>query len=867
MSYSPLLIANTRVGIERDLEPWLLPQDAYPDLEDCYIWRGRIEKRRGFNLLGRLKRNTKTIVSPSGDVILSTQANGAAYANADLLNDANIVIFIGSATTVRSLMANAQIVPKSITITVGAVTFTDTNGDGILIGAPGTNSGTINYITGALTLSFVPALGGLTNVIVNFSYYPMLPVMGLRTAEAATISTTNLIAFDTAFAYQFITPNFQDLSTYKTTGNPLRWTGTNYEFFWTTNYAGAMWATNDVAGLHGFVITAVSAAASAVITFTGGDVFVNGDVIGITNVVSVGATQINGLKGTVTAHGAGTVTVNINTAAGFAYTSGGFLHSLTRSQSGAGDGIRWLDQDLSGWVNFSPPLTSSTNGVTNTFLQSALMIVPYKGRLIALGTKEGSTLAGVRTFAQRARWSENGTPYYVNLVPSNYNGGAVADAWRSDKVGFGGFNDAPTLEEIVSAEFVKDTLVVYFERSTWRLSYTGNELLPFIWEKINTELGAESTFSVVPFDQYSIAVGNVGIHTCDTVNVQRIDQKIPDEVFSIQNVNQGPQRVYGIRDYFKQLVYWTMPYIGSDSEIEQDAGQAITYPNKTLVYNYIDGSFSFFNDSFTCFGYFQRQNDVTWSNNNDTWQESDSFWLTPQNNQLFPDVIAGNQQGFVEIVMQDVLNEESLFIKSLSQTGSILTINSPNHNLETGMFVILTSPSAGLATIIYKVTVPIVGGVSDPDNFTVIDETPIGTYIGDGTITVINNISIVTKRFNPFIQEGMQTTIGYIDFYFKTTSHGQVTIYIYINEDSSTPVNDQKLINTFPESTYTDAPDVTLVNDKLWKRIYIQNTCQLFQIELTMSDEQMVDNDIVQSDIVLHALMPWVGKAGRLINV
>ena len=89
--------------------------------------------------------------------------------------------------------------------------------------------------------------------------------------------------------------------------------------------------------------------------------------------------------------------------------------------------------------------------------------------------------------------------------------------------------------------------------------YTGNQVLPFIWQKINTELGAESTFSVVPFDKVILGVGNVGIHACNGANVERIDDKIPDEVFRIHNENEGVQRVYGIRDYDVEMVYWTFP--------------------------------------------------------------------------------------------------------------------------------------------------------------------------------------------------------------------------------------------------------------------------------------------------------------------
>src|SRR5437879_3333235 len=56
MAYQPFMIANTKVGLERDIEPWLLPNDAYPELEDAYMFRGRIKKKQGYQLLARLCR-------------------------------------------------------------------------------------------------------------------------------------------------------------------------------------------------------------------------------------------------------------------------------------------------------------------------------------------------------------------------------------------------------------------------------------------------------------------------------------------------------------------------------------------------------------------------------------------------------------------------------------------------------------------------------------------------------------------------------------------------------------------------------------------------------------------------------------------
>lgn len=68
-------------------------------------------------------------------------------------------------------------------------------------------------------------------------------------------------------------------------------------------------------------ITAITQASSAVVTVGASHGFATNDLVYISGVV--GMTQINGQVGTVTATGANTITVNINSTSYTAYTSGG----------------------------------------------------------------------------------------------------------------------------------------------------------------------------------------------------------------------------------------------------------------------------------------------------------------------------------------------------------------------------------------------------------------------------------------------------------------------------------------------------------------------------------------------------------------
>ena len=306
MTVDRFLIANPRVGMEKDLIPELLPNDAYPDLEDCYLFRGRVKKREGFTLLGRLNRQIGT-------------TDGAGAATITLTN---IPITSGLSYFV-----------------VGAEVFQDGEGASpVTLLTNGSGTGTLNRTTGVLTITGAP-------INTPIFYFPGLPVMGLRIQETVSVDQTSLIAFDTSFAYKYnnSSSKFVDASLYKTSLTTVIWTGPNYQQFWTTNYADALWATN--------------------------------------------------------------------------YNSG-FQNTPTATTANKGDGIRWFDEDQSGWVNFVPPIT------TTNFLLGALIIVPYKGYLVCLNTIEGPSSTtfpvtptgnGPLYFQQRARWNKQlATPYYVS---------------------------------------------------------------------------------------------------------------------------------------------------------------------------------------------------------------------------------------------------------------------------------------------------------------------------------------------------------------------------------------------------------------------------------------------------------------------
>jgi hypothetical protein len=774
MTFKPYPIVPFTTGLERDKQPFLLENDAFPQLSNCYLYQGRVERRLGNKLLGRLVHSVEAAALGN---------TGASPFTANLI----------TAVPLAALGISPGSVVINIAAPVGPLTYTD-NGSGVLT-APGPFIGTVNYQTGAISVNHPAAAASV--VTANFDYFSGLPVMGLPTEETTSINKEDTKAFDTRKAnyYDIALGRFVDISFDLNTLSPIQWNGSNSDFFWSWNYyyafdsSGAsrplFWTTNNVA---------------------------------------------NSRPG-----GAGTPIL---------------------------DGIQVYNE--LGWTAQYPVLTAPPETPTTNYLRGCLILVSYRNRMVALNTKESIGGFGVAAlYGNRARWSQNGVPFTdggVDLV------GADATAWRQDIVGKGGYIDAPTSEQIVSCGFFKDTLVVFFERSTWQLFYTGNEILPFAWQRLNTQWGCESTHSVISFDKGIFAVGNTAIVTSDSVNVERIDLKIPTDVFEFHNENNGPKRVYGIRDYFYQFCYWTFP----------NDDQNGIFPNKVLVLNYLDGSYSFYDDSYTCFGYYQLASDLIWSKATFPWQTGGTrTWSSSWSQSESPTVVAGNQQGFVMLIDQQTSNEPTLYITAISQEASAL-VTSPNHNLYVNQYVKFSGVlgMTGINDLVGKIVARV-----NANQFRVdINTTAMAAYTTSGFLTLINSYEVITKKFNPFYTDGQKVRSSYADFYVDRTTAGAFTVDFIVDDgdfdatDPSAPLSTS--INTLPVSTAKEYGPSTTVG-KIWQRSYPDCAGQYLQMRAYLSESQIrtpqgttpetyKEANPSQSDIIIHAINFWMAPSGRL---
>jgi hypothetical protein len=812
-------------GLTQDKKPALLANEAFSDLQNAYVFRERTKKRDGEVPMGRLSR------------VFTNQSIGNSSASPWTFN----------LYTILSITPEtyAQIVPGSVIISIGTTIITD-QANGNL-----TQSGVITGATNANPCVITSAAHGLTtgdHIIIS-------GVTGMTQLNGNTYTVTILTA-----------------NTFSIGVN-----STGYGVY----TAGGTWISLSTFGIINYITGSVtiSYTRSATTTTVSMKYYPALPVMGI-------------LKRDVATTGIDS-TVFFDTVYAYQYSNG--FQELVPGETWTGtnndffwaanyqgatpdlryffttnnnidinttdyDPIRYYNN--SSWIDFKPLITCTTT------LWQSLLLIPYYGRLLALNTWEGltsGTYTAAKNFFARCRFSQIGDP-----TQQGSTGPYVAGSWASDVFGKGGFIDAPTNESIVSAAFFRNTLIVFFEYSTWQLRYIGEYGLPFIWERISSDFGSLCSYSSIVFDQGVMSVSDRAIIDASVNGVTRIDSQIPEQVFSFEIQNQAPNFVHGVRDFEKELVYWN--YLDTSNESTTQS-----YPNTVLVFNYRNNTWARFRDTITCFGTSQFQFGITWESLTTFW-ESTVSWDNVDDQQYVDYVTAGTQHGFVNIYQNpDAATNQpvtTLYAPSMQISGIDLTMNPnqisiPSHNLQNDEIIYIQNTiwsggsDPGFNNVIFNVTIVDANTITlgiwnfTSQNYDAVNFSSGPTYIGGGIVTLFPKMNIQGKDFNPFQGSGKQFKLSFIDFQMDANvlspAVGATTIQLFVNSylgDQANLINtNQELINSSqPCNFITNAtqanpcqitsPGHSLISGTL---IYIGNIKGMTQLNSAMYTITVVD--------------------------
>lgn len=920
-----IVVGPINKGLRNDRSAFVIDNDSFPTLVNAYQWRGRVKRKRGTQFLGRLSRFLGT-------------TDGAG----------NLIVTI----------APTPIATGIVSFTIGTDVFVDpgTTADPATqtLITNSTGSGTLNRVTGVLTIAgsqpntaviYYPRLPVMGLEEFTLASNPFPGTLAFDTVYSYNINTSFPYAINDVSFYKNPVADPVNLPGYipKAVWTPTTWNGQDYQQFWTVNYQGALWATN---GINvPFLITNIGMQYKPIVTITvaavGPPAIVNlqitghglvvGDFVFVNEVITTKG--INFQTGyVIVVVDANNVTVEFPFSTITGNGTGGIAQYLTNRSDPTKDSLRWYDGDPTngsatapvfvqgnGWVNFSPPL-NDINAVPNFsianlppaqyYLVGARMIVPFKDRLLFIGPVIQTSAAGSQKYLQDTIiYSQNGTAFYTTsytntpsaiidtptsasnifhpiLVPTDQT--ATSQSYFEDQTGFGGFITAGVDKPIITSSINEDVLILGFNPNLQtRLVYSGNDIIPFNFFFINSELGSSSTFSAVNLDKGVITKGPRGFIITSQVEALRIDMEIPDQVFEVKLTNNGNERVCSQRDFINEWMYFTYP---SASIVDK-------FPNQTLQYNYRDNSWAIFNECYTTYGPFNKQTGFTWATVGDiypSWLEWTDPWDAGESELLQPDVIGGNQQGFILILSEGTGEGRSLYIQNI--VGNV--VSSPFHGLVNGDYIIISN---ALGDISAQVNGKIFSVFNVTTNTFKLNPPIIAaSYLGGGVITKIYVPFIQTKQFPVAWGMARKIRLGPQQYLLTTTANSQITLLIYLSQNASSAYNqgtivpDPACVNnaliystvlyTCPESTNLGLTSANInlqtptavQQAQIWHRMNTSLIGDTVQLGFTMSDAQVRDIEtsgaffpITAATLANPCVLDCTGQfqAGQLIRI
>lgn len=734
MTYTPFLISNFATGLDRALQPWLLIEDAWFELLDGFVYRGVTTKRDGYTGFAT--------------------GNGGVYTESRMVHQ---IVDLAPATGVID-GANATFTFVLTTpVSRGSVTITGSNPAQVLVddgvgGFTGDGTGTINYTTGAVSITFTLPPAALSTVLATYSYHQGYPVMGVMNFFP-TNNVRQLIVVDTHFVnrYNPTTNRLEDISP------ATPYLGGSQDFFGWVNYASA--------------------------------------------------------------------------------TS---VPRLLFSNRVAGDVIQQYDG--SAVTNYAPTFTTGAPPVPVSL--NARQMFNVRDRLVLFQTIEGGTL-----YPRRIRIS---------------GFGANSDVFDNTAPG-AGFIDIPDNTWYYGAAFNRDDIVFFTEAATWMLKYTGNDVTPFILEKLDPSRGSKAAFSVITYLNRTMAASPRGLINSDGYNIARMDDSLPDFTFNDINNKFFDSCFSGFLDEDRD-VYMTYPSVGVIKPALVSEGSS----DRILVANFEEDNYCIYRLPLSTIGNFQTTQVVLWQDLTaangypdwDTLAAKYGNWNEFPFNVGSPITIGGGHKGEIWKMNDTELADNIQAVRGITIIDpSTIRVTSDWNNYEVGDYIVF-SDVEGMTEINNKQGVITAINVNYTTFDVKFDFTGISNaYTGGGFCSRVIPFECTSKKFNPYSQSDRKVKVGWVYFYisvvktFLTDSNGDpvpalLDIEMYTNDTSAV---------TTPSFKYQiNCSEVNSDSgSKKWVKMWVNQTSRFVQFKFK--------NTQAGAKIQIHAVMPGFQGIGRLI--
>jgi hypothetical protein len=382
------------------------------------------------------------------------------------------------------------------------------------------------------------------------------------------------------------------------------------------------------------------------------------------------------------------------------------------------------------------------------------------------------------------------------------------------------------------------------------LRYTGNAILPFRWERISSTRKTEAQFASLEFDKFVTSVGTTGLIACNGASVDRFDMSIPDFA---RGLNADKFRNF-FAYKFEEVEHAVYTYAANDRE----------NVDKALIHHFEDNGFTTYD--------IRNVSQVT------AITEADPGVVTTDKAHGLTN---GDRISFQNVGGMTELNDNIYVVAGVTDT----TFQLQGVDTSSG-FTTYTSGGEVIKGHAYSCLGEWVRAADDVTWADVDEEWDeyervwndgrfqIGAAIpimGDaaGEIWELNRggadravdtgsdvsgfdfkSTLKTKRFSPFVEDGVNAELGYVDILFSTDSNATVDVEFFLDaEGQPYKINDQTKISY--DLTRDRGSD-----QRIWKRIYVGATGNSHEMQLTTEgQEKYVD---------IHAMIFWFRPAGRL---
>ena len=596
-------------------------------------------------------------------------------------------------------------------------------------------------------------------------------------------------------------------------------------------------------------INNVTAADPPVVTTAANHGLSDGDKVRVT--VSAGMTEINDNVYIVANKTATTFELQGETASAKAYTGGaatGKVYLISGLLSGG-------TTNYFSWVNYrgsvyavngvdrllkydgtslTRPAVDFTGGAATDAL-TGKMIFTYKERLIILSSVESGT-----NQKQRARFS-------VPALP------AGASHWHDQNSGgTGGFVDAPTGEPIVSAAFLQDNLIVFFRKSVWMLRYTGNGILPFRWELLNSTRKTEASFGTVKFDKFVTAMGSTGILGCNGTSIDRLDMNIPEFMLNVNADLINNSYAYKFEEFER---VW-MSYAANN---EEEVGHALIYHFEDQGWTTHDFAFE---NKIGVTGITEADPGVVTTDgphglsNDDRISFEDVGGMTEVNGNVY--VVANKTSTTFELEGVDTSSGFTTYTSGGKvRKGHAISCMGEYSESSDDMTWVSTEFGYDELDRVWNdgrfqvgASMPLMGD-SEGDIW-ILERGGADRAVDTGSdITGLDFTSTLkTKRYNPFTEQGVNAELGYVDILFSRDSNADLDLEFYVDaEPEPYEIDGQSPLTIDLSAEFGNA-------DRVWKRVHVGAVGAWHELQMkTSGQDKYVD---------IHAMIFWMRPAGRL---